>query len=104
MMKLRVLTMVNHLKLCATQFKELTQTQTHPLHDLNANSDSLRNRNTFTLPSLHNVFVPKKKTKLPTPHLMSFIDHTNSTTSHEYKVDSAQSQQITTLAKVTYTK
>ena len=28
--------MDTHLKLHATQLKQLTQTQTHPLHDLNA--------------------------------------------------------------------
>ena len=32
----KVLPMDTHLKLYATQLKQLTQTQTHPLHDLNA--------------------------------------------------------------------
>ena len=32
-----------HLKLHATQFNQLTQTQTHPLHVLNTYSDSPRN-------------------------------------------------------------
>ena len=35
--------MDTHLKLHATQLKQLTQTQTHPLHDLNAYSHSPRN-------------------------------------------------------------
>ena len=35
--------MDTHLKLYATQLKQLTQTQTHPLHDLNAYSDPPRN-------------------------------------------------------------
>ena len=38
-----VLPMDNHLKLHATPLKQLTQTQTHPLHDINAYSDSPRN-------------------------------------------------------------
>ena len=32
--KISVLQMDINLKLCATQLKQLTQTQTHPLHDL----------------------------------------------------------------------
>ena len=39
----KVLPMDTHLKLHATQLKQLTQTQTHPLHDLNAYSDPPRN-------------------------------------------------------------
>ena len=35
--------MDTHLKLHATQLKQMTQTQTHPLHDLNAYSDPPRN-------------------------------------------------------------
>ena len=35
--------MDTHLKLHATQLKQLTQTQTHPLHDLNAYSDPPKN-------------------------------------------------------------
>ena len=35
--------MDTHLKLHATQLKQLTQTQTHPLHDLNAYLNSSRN-------------------------------------------------------------
>ena len=35
--------MDTHLKLHATQLEQLTQTQTHPLHDLDAYSDSPRN-------------------------------------------------------------
>ena len=38
--------MDTHLKLHATQLKQLTQTQTHPLHDLNAYSDPPRNMKT----------------------------------------------------------
>ena len=34
--KIKVLPTDTHLKLHATQLKQLTQTQTHPLHDLNA--------------------------------------------------------------------
>ena len=91
-----------HLKLHATQLKQLTQTQTHPLHDLNAYSDLPRNikatifhnsvhtniiisklditpgkcretSNTFTLPSPHNNLVLRKTTKLLTPYPMTFI-------------------------------
>ena len=40
--------MNTHLKLHATQVKQLTQTQTHPLHDLNAYSDLPRNKK-FTI-------------------------------------------------------
>ena len=39
----KVLPMDTHLKLYATQLKQLTQTQTHPLHDLNAYSDLPKN-------------------------------------------------------------
>ena len=39
--KTKVLPMDTHLKLQATQLKQLTQTQTHPLHDHNACSDPL---------------------------------------------------------------
>ena len=35
--------MDTHLKLHTTQLKQLTHTQTHPLHDLNAYSDPPRN-------------------------------------------------------------
>ena len=35
--------MDTHLKFYATQLKQLTQTQAHPLHDLNAYPDSPRN-------------------------------------------------------------
>ena len=35
--------MDTHLKLHATQLKQLTQTHTHPLHDLNTYSDPPRN-------------------------------------------------------------
>ena len=35
--------MDTHLKLHATQLKQLTQTQTHPLHDLNAYLNPPRN-------------------------------------------------------------
>ena len=37
--KTKVLPIDTHLKLHATQLKQLTQIQTHPLHDLNAYSD-----------------------------------------------------------------
>ena len=78
-----------HLKLHATQFKQLTQTQTYPLHDLKAYSDPPRNMkatifhsnehtsiiisklehlrnvgktsNIFTLPSPHNTSVLEKE-------------------------------------------
>ena len=80
--------MDTHLKLHATQLKQLTQTQTHPLHDLNAylnppknikatifynneqtniilkSEKQLRNvektSNIFTLPSPHNTSVLEK--------------------------------------------
>ena len=41
--KTKVLTIDTYLKLHATQLKQLNQTQTHPLHDLNAYSDPPRN-------------------------------------------------------------
>ena len=84
--------MDTHLTLNVTQLKQLTQTQTYPLHDLNAYSDPPRNmkteivnniehtriisdpnvttekcRNTFTLPSPHNTSVLEKITKLIIP-------------------------------------
>ena len=94
--------MDTHLKLYATQFKQLTQTQTHPLHNLNAYLNLSRNMkatifhnnehtnhhlksrhntwrnvektsNTFTLSSPHNTSVLEKTTKLLTPYLMTFI-------------------------------
>ena len=40
--EIKVLPMDTHLKLYATQLKQLTQTQTHPLDDLNAYSDPPR--------------------------------------------------------------
>ena len=40
---MKVLLMDTHLKFHATQLKQLTQTQVHPLHDLNAYPDSPRN-------------------------------------------------------------
>ena len=39
----KVLLMDTHLKFHATQLKQLTQTQTHPLHVLNAYSDLPKN-------------------------------------------------------------
>ena len=42
----KVLSMDTHLKLHAAQLKQLTQTQTYPLHDLNAYSDLPRNMKT----------------------------------------------------------
>ena len=39
----KVLSIDTHLKLHATQLKQLAQTQTHPLHNLNAYSDLLTN-------------------------------------------------------------
>ena len=39
-----------HLKLHATQLKQLTQTQTHPLHDLNAYLNPPRNRKATIFP------------------------------------------------------
>ena len=39
----KVLPTDTHLKLHATQLKQLTQTQTHSLHDLNAYPDPIRN-------------------------------------------------------------
>ena len=39
----KVLPMDTHLKLHATQLEQLTQTQTHPLQDLNPHSDPGRN-------------------------------------------------------------
>ena len=44
--EIKILPMHTHLKLHATQLKQLTQTQTHPLHDLNAYSDLPRNMKT----------------------------------------------------------
>ena len=41
--KTKVLPMDTHLKLHATQLKQLTQTKTHLLHDLNEYSDLPRN-------------------------------------------------------------
>ena len=38
----KVLPIDTHLKLLATQLKQLTQTQIHPLHDFNAYSDPSR--------------------------------------------------------------
>ena len=93
--------MDTHLKLHATQLKQLTQIQTHPLHDLNTYSDpptnikatifhnnehtniivsdseiNLRNventSNTHTAIT-HNTSVLEKTTKLLTPHPMTFI-------------------------------
>ena len=40
--KTKVLLMDAHLKFYAIQLKQLTQIQTHPLHDLNSHSDPLR--------------------------------------------------------------
>ena len=41
--EIKILAMDIYLKPHATQLKQLTQTRTHPLHDLNAYSDPLRN-------------------------------------------------------------
>ena len=41
----KVLSMDTYLKLYATQLKQLNQTQTHSLHDLNAYSNPLNNKN-----------------------------------------------------------
>ena len=94
--------MDTHLKLYATQLKQLTHTQTHPLHCFNADSDLPRNmkatifhnnehnniiisklnitseecRENFKhslLPSPLNISVPEKTTKLLTPHFMTII-------------------------------
>ena len=99
--EIKVFPMATQLKLHATELKQLTQTQTHPLHDLNAYSDLSRNmkatifhnnkhtniiisdpnitpeecrenRNTLTLPSPHNTSVLEKTTKSLAPHLMTF--------------------------------
>ena len=92
-----------HLKLDTTQLKQLTQTQTHPLHDFNAYLNLHRNMkatifknneqtniisdpNTtpekcrenlkhIHIPSPHNTTFLKKATKFLTPHLMTFIHH-----------------------------
>ena len=45
--KTKVLSMDTHLKLNAMQIKQLTQTQTHPLHDLNAYLNPPRNMKTI---------------------------------------------------------
>ena len=42
--EIKVLPMDTYLKLYANQLKQLTQTQTHPLRDLNAYSDPPRNK------------------------------------------------------------
>ena len=47
--KTEVLPMDTHLKLHATQCKQLTQTQTHPLHDLNASLNPPRNMKAMTI-------------------------------------------------------
>ena len=94
--------MNTHLKLYAIQLKQLTQTQTHPLHDLNAYSDPPRNMKatSFHTNEHTNIIISepditpgeckenlkhihititsqylssRKTTKLLTPHLMTFI-------------------------------
>ena len=98
----KVLLMDTYLKLPVTQLKQLTHTQIHPLHDLDANSDPPRNikatifhnnehtnivisepditpenvektLNIFTLTSPHNISVLEKTKKLLTTHLMTFL-------------------------------
>ena len=104
--------MDTHLKLHATQLKHLTQTQTHPLHDLNAYLNLPKNMKAtifynnehtniiiskpdiapeeyrenlihiHTIPSPHNTSVLEKAIKLLTPHPMTFIYQNKTLTHH----------------------
>ena len=56
--------------------------------------------NTFKLPSPQNISVSKKLIKLLTPNQRHLFIKTNFTTSHAYKSDIAQSQQINTFLRL----
>ena len=125
--------MNTHLKLHSAQLKQLTQIQTHLLHDLNAYIYPLRNMkatifhnnehtniiiskpditlrnvektpNTFTLPSPHNTSLLEKTTKVLIPHPMTFI-HQNKHY-HVIHIQNEHSSEPTNhhSCEVTYTK
>ena len=87
--KTKILPIDTHLKLHVTQLKQLTQTQTHPLHDLNAYSDPPRNMKVIIFHNNKhtNIIIsepditPGKCTKktlitftLPAPHTTSVLE------------------------------
>ena len=123
--KIKILPMDTHLKLHATQVKQLTQIQTHLLHHLNSNSDPPTNmkatifyNNEHTniiiskpditleecrenLKHIHTTissqyFNSKKNSKVTRLHPMTFNHQNKLTTCYAYKTGTIQSQQITT--------
>ena len=119
----KALPMDTHLKLHTTYLKQLTQTQTHSLHDLNAYLNLPRNmKATIFHNNKHTNIIILKPNITPeecrenlkhiyttiTSQYLNFRKNnkfantvvTFITTSYTYKTGAAQSQQITTLAKL----
>ena len=106
-----------HLKLDATQHKQLTQTQRYPLHDLNAYSDLPRNikatifiNNEYTniiisepdiTPEECREYLKHIHTTITSQYLSSRKNNkVTNTMLYAYKTSTTESQQIATLAKL----
>ena len=74
--KSSVLSMGTHFKLHATELKQMTQTQTHPLHYFNAHLDPQINKITYKCKKIYRILLGAGATKIlitPVPALVHTI-------------------------------
>ena len=88
--------MDTHLKLYTTQVKQLTQTQTHPLHDLNAYINLPRNMKTtiFNNNELTNIIVTKPE--ITPEEFRENLKHIDTTITSQYLISIKNNKVIHT--------
>ena len=82
--KTKVLPMDTHLKLHATQLKQLAQAQTHPLHDLNAYLDPSRNMKATIIHNNEHTNIIISKPNLTSEECRKNLKHIHTTITSQY--------------------
>ena len=86
--------MDSHIKLHATQLKQLTQTQTHPLHDLNAYLNPPRNMKTTFFHNNEHTNIIILKPDITSEECRENLKHIHTTITSQY-LSSRKSNKVT---------
>ena len=88
--------MDTHLKIPTIQFKQLTQSQTHPLHDPNAHSDSSKNIKTTIFHNNEHINIIISKPNIATEKCRENLKYIHTTITSQY-LSSRKNNKVTNI-------